>query len=133
MGLQLVWKKGSPAEFLNMGNKIEQQLMHEIAESMLLITRQAAEDARGFTDRIETGAMLNAILPEVEASTREIVGRFGFIGEQAEYFIFQTVTGFEHWLSGEFIEPTFALRDAKNLAEPRLVSAISNAVRRVHL
>jgi hypothetical protein len=38
--------------------------------------------------------------------------RYGFVDEFRQYFGYQTVTGFQHNRSGQYIGPTFALRDS---------------------
>lgn len=131
--MPLRWTKGSPAEFISMGERIENQLYRSLAGAMAQIASQAAMVARQRTDRVDTGAMINAITSDVRTEAKTIIGRFGFLDQQAEYFLYQTVTGFTHWLSGEFIEPTFALRDAKILAEGEVVEAIERAIRSVKL
>lgn len=142
--MPLVWTKGSPAAFINIGSKIEDQLYRALATAMVTIASQAALTARAFTaergrptsrggGRVDSGAMAEAIKHEVELSGKEIIGRFGFIGQQADYFLYQTVTGFTHYLSGDFIEPTFALRDAQVIAEGEVIEAIERAIRSVRL
>lgn len=90
---------------------------------------QAVKDAQEFTEtrgteksgkagRVETHKMVESIAGRSyrEGVTR-IVGEFGFLNGPAElYMALQTSTGFQHWLSGDFIEPTFALRDAARIA-----------------
>ena len=142
--MPVVWKKGSPAEFRALGQKIIDQLYIALAGEMVGLAEQAAITARAYTaqrgrrtsrggGRIDEGTMVEAIKSEVELSAKTIIGRFGFIGAQADYFLYQTVLGFEHWLSGEMIEPTFALRDARVKAEPEVYKAIEKAIRSVHL
>lgn len=142
--MPLVWTKGSPAAFINIGSQIEDQLYRALATAMVGIVTQAAITARAYTaergrptsrggGRIDTGDMVAAIQHEVELSGREIIGKFGFLGKQADYFLYQTVTGFNHYLSGDFIEPTFALRDAQLIAEGEVIEAIEAAIRSVRL
>lgn len=132
--MPLVWKRGSPQEFVNLGKRIEDQLYPALAAAMTGVVMQAAANARANTDRVDTGAMIEAIdMHEVEVRAGEIIGKFGFLGQRADYFLYQTVTGFTHWLSGQFIEPTFALRDARVVAENELVDAIQAAIRSVRL
>lgn len=131
--MPLRWTKGSPAEFISMGERIEDQLYKSLASAMAQIASQAAMNAQSRTDRIDTGLMISEITDEVELRGQEIIGRFGFLNQKADYFLYQTVTGFTHWLSGEFIEPTFALRDAKILAEGQVIEAIEAAIRSVRL
>jgi len=49
--------------------------------------------------------------------------RFGFIADHMDYFTWQTVTGFVHWKSGEFIAPSLAIADAKQDAEVLMIEA----------
>lgn len=142
--MPLTWTKGSPQEFVSMGERIKDQLYKSLAVAMAQIALQSAITARAFTaergtrtslgsGRIETGAMVEAIEHEVELKADEIIGKFGFLGKKADYFKYQTVTGFRHFLSGDFIEPTFALRDAKVIAEGEIIEAIEAAIRSVKL
>lgn len=131
--MPLRWTKGSPAEFVSMGQRIEDQLYRSLAAAMAQIASQAAMAARARTDRVDTGLMISEITDEIELRGKEIIGRFGFLNQKADYFLYQTVTGFTHWLSGEFIEPTFALRDAKIIAENDVIQAIEAAIRSVKL
>lgn len=133
MGVTVRWVKGSPAEFIGMGKKIETQLYAALSDAMAKVIVSAVADAKSRTDRVLTGAMISAIDGQVEARGREIIGKFGFIGEQADYFLYQTVTGFHHALSGYFIAPTFALRDAGEIAKGDVVAAVAAAIRSVTL
>ena len=139
------WVKGSPQQFISMGERIKDQLYDSLAESMTEIVTQAAITARAYTaqrgrptsrgsGRIDTGAMVEAIDFEVvNKAASSVLGRFGFTGAQADYFLYQTVTGFTNWLSGDFIEPTFAIRDARLVAEGEIYIAIKRAIASVHL
>jgi hypothetical protein len=125
-GAEWVWIRGSDAEFIGIGDKLEGQIMKAMPGIMAKIIADAVEDAKARSaDRVLTGAMISAIEGKVEAGAREVAGKFGFLGEQQDYFIFQTVTGFHHWLGGEFIEPTFALRDAGEVAKGELVAEVA--------
>lgn len=65
------------------------------------------------TDRILTGAMINAISSRMlDVNEDGASGEFGFINQFEDYFKYQTVTGFTHNRSSKYIEPTFALRDS---------------------
>ena len=140
MGVTLIWTKGSAQAFVNLPEMFADKVRNEIAHSMAVIVEAAVQNAREFTaergtansghsGRIETSEMIGAIKGEVDAKADQILGKFGFIGEQADYFKYQTITGFHHWLSGEFIEPTYALRDAGEIAFNDLFAAIKAAVR----
>lgn len=147
MGVGLMpatWTKGSPQEFINMGDRIYTQLYNELSNAMGVIVMAAVQNSKEYTaergrpssfgsGRIETSEMIGAIKGDVELKAKEIIGKFGFLDQQANYFLYQTVTGFSHYLSGDFIEPTFALRDAEILAESDVVEAIKAAIRNVRL
>lgn len=120
----------------------EGQLYDALADAVEEIVRQGALTARALTaqrgrptsqggGRVETGAMAEALKHKVEASARKIVGEFGFTDGHADYYIYQTVTGFNHWLSSEFIAPTFAIRDAGEIARGEMAAAIKAAIRKV--
>lgn len=132
-GVTVRWVKGSPAQFIGMGDRIQKQLYRSLAEAMFTIAVQAADYAKSQTDRIDTRAMLEAIGHEVEYRANSIVAAFGFTGDVQAYYVFQTVTGFTHYLSGNFIEPTFALRDARVRAEPEVIAAIARAIQEVEV
>jgi hypothetical protein len=142
--MPLIWTKGSPSEFISMGDRMVAQMYLSLAQSMAQIAAQGAVTARAYTaqrgrptsrgsGRIDTGDMVEAIKDKVELEASAIIGKFGFIDSQADYFLYQTVTGFNHYLSGDFIEPTFALRDAQAIAEGEVVAAIYAAIRSVRL
>ncbi len=128
-GVEWIWIRGSDAEFIGLGAKLTAKLMGQMRPIMATIIANAVADAKARSaDRVLTGAMISAIEGEVRGSAADVAGRFGFLGEQQEYFIFQTVSGFHHWLSGEMIEPTFALRDAGEVAKAELVAAVAAAI-----
>ena len=132
--MPLRWTKGSPAEFMALGSDIEKQLYRSLAVAMYAIVAAAAQRAADATDRVDTGTMVGMINNhEVELTGKQVIGRFGFLGVKADYFLYQTVTGFTHYLSGDFIEPTFALRDSKIAAEAEVIAAIEAAIRSVKL
>jgi hypothetical protein len=133
-GVEWVWVRGSDAEFIGMGDKLVEQVAKIMAPVMATIIQNAVADAKARSaDRVLTGTMISAIEGKVEASARDVAGKFGFLGEQQDYFIYQTVSGFHHWLSSDFIEPTFALRDAGEVAKGELVAALAAAIRSVRL
>jgi hypothetical protein len=132
-GVTVRWIKGSPAQFAGMGERIVEQLYRSLGEAMFTIAVQAADYAKSQTDRVDKGAMLEAISHRVESRANSITAAFGFTEEVRAYYVFQTVTGFRHWLSGEFIEPTFALRDARVRAEPEVIAAIIRAIKEVQV
>lgn len=144
MGVRVQWVKGSPAALVKLPETVAGQLYEELAHSMEVIIQAAVLNAKEFTasrgrptssggGRVDTAKMIEAIKGDVDLSTRQIMGKFGFIDEQIDYFLYQTSTGFTHWLSGQFIEPTFALRDAELIAVQDLGAAIRAAMRSVHL
>lgn len=133
-GVQWIWVRGSDAEFINMGDKIKDQLFAALADAMADIIQKAVQRAKDLSaDRVDTGAMISAIEGEVQSSAREVAGRFGFLGNIQDYYVFQTVSGFHHWLGGQYIEPTFALRDAGEMAKGDLTAAVAAAIRSVQL
>lgn len=144
MGVRMTWVKGSPEALIRIPERVTEQLASELAEALEAIVRNAALNAREFTaergrptsrygGRVDTAAMLEAIKSDVEVNARKIIGKFGFIDKQEDYFLFQTVTGFTHWASSAFIEPTFALRDAELIAIQDLGAAIRAAIRSVRI
>lgn len=144
MGVRFQWVRGSAQAFLNLPERLADQIYGELGDAMAVIVESAVQNAREFTaergtrtslggGRIETSAMIGAIKGEVETKAKQVIGKFGFIGQQEDYFLYQTVTGFNHWLSAEFIEPTFALRDAEQIAIGDLGAAIQAAIRNVRL
>jgi len=67
----------------------------------------------GKAGRVDSGDMVGDISSEIlESNDRRIVGEFGWLGTEKDYYVYQTATGFRHYLTGDFIEPTYALRDA---------------------
>lgn len=133
-GVEWVWVRGSDVEFINVGKRLEDQVIKVMTAVMPEIIANAVQDAKERSaDRVLTGAMISAIEGKVEASARSVAGKFGFLGEQQDYFIFQTVSGFHHWLSGEMIEPTFALRDAGEVAKNDLVESVAAAIASLRL
>lgn len=105
---------------------------------MTLVIAEAVEHAKQFTNdrgtgynghagRVDTGAMINAIGGKVfQDGVSLIIGQFGFTTERELYFALQTVTGFKHWISGEFIEPTYAFRDSLILAVQQLIEGLKD-------
>ena len=132
--MPLIWRVGSPQEFISIGERLKDALYKELAGAMATIVTAAVNRAVQFSqERVDTGTMIGSISGEIEPAARAIIGRFGFLGQQQDYFLFQTVTGFEHYLSAAFIEPTFALRDAGELAKNDMIHAIEAAIRSVKL
>lgn len=144
MAARVQWTKGSEASFSNIPRNVGDQIYNELGGAMAQIIANAVKNAKAMTaergrpssasgGRIETGAMIDAIQGDIRATAKQIIGKFGFIDKQADYFLYQTVTGFTHWLSAEFIEPTFAIRDAELIAVQEVGAAISAAIRGVRL
>jgi len=119
---------GREAEFVNVWQKIQEELSRRLETAMKRVIDQAVEDAKRFTasrpsrksgksGRVDTGEMLESIMGRTfKEGVLQIVGEFGFIDQQELYYALQTSTGFRHYLSGDFIGPTFALRDAARQA-----------------
>ena len=76
------------------------------------LTRTRPSKKSGKRGRVETGDMAGDISFSVKEGETVTVAEFGWLGTVNPYYIFQTDSGFIHNMSGEFIEPTFALRDA---------------------
>lgn len=116
--------------------RILEHYKQEFDQAMGEVIAQAVYDMRRFTEtrpsaksgkqgRVDTAEMLASIAGETFwDGVDRIVGRFGFLDRQELYFSLQTNTGFTHYLSGEFIAPTLAMRDA-------YVAAIENLLGRM--
>ena len=79
----------------------------------------------GKPGRVESGDMLKDVAGEVfYDGVGGMVGKFGFLNVQELYYALQTSTGFTHYKSGEFIEPTFAMRDAQVIAILQLIESM---------
>lgn len=77
------------------------------------LTRTRPSKKSGKRGRVDTGLMADSVSSQVvEDTPNKIVAEFGWLGDVEPYFVYQTATGFIHNRSGEYIEPTFALRDA---------------------
>lgn len=127
---------GGGGPLIGVGDRLKAKLRVRAAAAMSLTMIEAVEDMKRFTasrpglktgkaGRVETAAMLEAIAERsfFEGVDR-IVGEFGFLNRKDLYFMLQTSTGFTHYLSGDFIEPTFAMRDAATLAMQNLFNHI---------
>jgi len=128
--------RAAEALFVTTPARLLDQFRPRLYRRMEQVMREAVEDYRKFTSsrpsaksgkegRIDTGAMLDAVTYRVEQVENEIVGEFGFLNAPEFYMFLQTDTGFVHHLSGEFIEPTYAMRDSaieavRKLAERRV-------------
>ena len=98
-----------------------QDVIKEAEDNAKKFTLQRPSLKSGKSGRVETEDMVNSIISKTYTEGMDrIIGEFGFIDEQQLYFKLQTVTGFRHWISGDFIEPTFALRDAEVYAISRV-------------
>jgi hypothetical protein len=132
----VTWVRGSAAGLKALPEKIVAEFRKKVEAAMVEVINQAVEDMRRYTEsrpsaksgkagRIETGAMLESIAGKTfMEGADKVVGQFGFINRQELYFMLQTSTGFEHYGSGDFIEPTFAMRDAA-------VTAVQNLIQRL--
>lgn len=74
-----------------------------------------------------TGDMVDAMDAEVSKTGMQL--RFGFIKNLQKYFQWQTITGFTHWRSGEFIAPSLAIADAKLDVEELMQEAMQRVRR----
>lgn len=127
MGLS--WTQGSPLGFERVWTLYLDTFQARLQNAMEKVIKQAVQDAKDFTasrpgaktgkaGRIESTKMMEQIIGRsYREGVGQVVGEFGFLNGPAElYMMLQTSTGFRHWLSGDFIEPTFALRDAARIA-----------------
>lgn len=89
-----------------------QQIADDGAELTRQLTASRPSAKSGKRGRIATGRMYDAIRSEVTEEGDTIVAKYGMLDDQEDYFKYQTVTGFTHNRSGEYIAPTFALQDA---------------------
>jgi len=127
------WIQGSPQRLVSAPSRFVGKFRPRLYARMKQVIDEAVEDAKRFTasrpsaksgksGRIETGDMMDAIVGRVYQNAEEsIIGDFGFLDRQEFYFFLQTDEGFRNWRSGEFIEPTFALRDAAIIAFNKLL------------
>jgi len=119
---------GSAGDLNGLGERLKRRYHEKGVEAMAYVMTKAVEDMKRFTasrpsaksgkaGRVDTAAMLEAIASKsfLEGAD-QIIGEFGFVDRQELYFKLQTSTGFQHYRSGDFIEPTFAMRDAAALA-----------------
>lgn len=107
-----------------------EKVLEEAVENAKRFTAQRPSAKSGKAGRVDTEAMINAITSVYRFEVDKIVGEFGFMNQAQLYYVLQTQTGFTHWLSGEFIEPTFAIRDATIIAENRLRDELKKAFNR---
>lgn len=127
------WVQGTPQRFITTPSRIVHDFRSRLFRRMNNVIDEAVADAKRFTatrpsaksgkaGRVNSGDMMDAIVGRVWQNEREqIIGDLGFLNEQQFYYFLQTDTGFKHWLSGEFIEPTHALRDAARIAFEKLL------------
>lgn len=133
MGVRIV-NNTVAADFERFLRQKENALYAELAESMVRIMHEAEWEAKGITagmERIDTGAMFDAISSKVEFSAKSIVAEAGFIDDVADYYIYQTVTGFRHYLTNQKVEATHALQTASIKAYEETQAAIADAIRSV--
>lgn len=112
----------------------ENKMYALLAAAMVGIMNDARWEMQAATaaaDRIDSGDMYNAMSSRVEYTAKKIIGEAGFIDGAQAYYIYQTVTGFRHYLTGERIEPTEALIIAGTKAYAETQAAIEAAIRSV--
>lgn len=86
----------------------------------------------GRTGRVDSGKMRDSIVGETKLTKSGLVtNRVGFLAGREAYFKYQTSTGFVNNRSGDFIEPTLALKDAHEDAKPNLRQAGINVIRKL--
>jgi len=77
------------------------------------LTRTRPSRKSGKRGRVETGAMADGISSAVKRNDKTMIRvDFGWLDSPKPYMVYQTDAGFTHYWSGEYIEPTYALRDA---------------------
>lgn len=105
--------------------------VHEIVEDvteggarqMRQIISTSGTPKSGKEGRIETGKMLDEVKTDVGRGGNSVVGQFGWLDEQLDYFYYQD-EGFRHWISGEMIPGMFALTQSYEEAKSELVRRI---------
>lgn len=98
-----------------------ERVLQEAVEDYQQFTATRGTSKSGKAGRIESGDMYDAVSYRVwQDPDGNINGEIGFLKEQFFYYFLQTSEGFTHWVSGEFIEPTNALRDAVIIAMEKL-------------
>jgi hypothetical protein len=122
-------------------NTFDQELIEGLDE----VTRERVRLAKEYTNsrgtagsgkagRVETGKMVNAIAGETKKSAAgQVRSRVGFLRGREEYFALQTSTGFEEggYRPDKWIEPTYALLDARLDTEQMVQQAGTNILRRL--
>jgi hypothetical protein len=123
------------ADFVTTPSRLLQQFRPLLFARMEKVLQEAVIEARQITasspsaksgkpGRIESGDMINDLGYRVWQNARgEIVGELGFPGTKQFYYYLQTQTGFRHWISGEFIEPTMAIQRASEHAFEKLLKS----------
>lgn len=134
----VTWRRGSAQQLHDFPEKLVDRFEEGVFAAVQEVIRQAVEDMRRFTEsrpsaksgkagRVESGEMLAAIGGDIfRYGMDRIVGQFGFTNQTELYYYLQTVSGFQHVWSGDFIEPTFAMRDAYVAAIQNLLSRMGN-------
>jgi hypothetical protein len=83
----------------------------------------------GKAGRVDTGEMIEAIRSKPVSFSLDLIEvQYGFVNEAEEYFGMQTVTGFSHNRSGDYIAPTFALRDSIEPTRAYLIARAGDVV-----
>lgn len=132
MGVRIIGFDNVRADMERFLRQTENRLYAALADDMIRIMHEAEWEAKGITaaeERVDTWAMFDAISSKVEFSAKKIVGEAGFIDDVADYYVYQTVTGFRHWLSGQKVEATHALQTASLKAYEETQAAIAAAIR----
>lgn len=136
-----VFANGTQQSFTTFPNAYLKALQGKLQLRMERVVKQAVEDMRRFTEtrpsaksgragRVDTGEMLESIAGRTfNDGVDKIVGEFGFLSRKDLYFMLQTSTGFRHYISSEFIEPTFAMRDAAVIAIQNLLAGLKEDAR----
>ena len=91
--------------------------------------RPAIQASMEFHSDAEKGRVSGDMVDAMDTQVAGLQLRFGFLKKLQDYFQYQTITGFTHWGSGKYIEPSLALSDAK-LDAQELMQEASVRIRR---
>lgn len=111
----------------DIGSRYE-RMLHKAAETAMRQTIiEATRNAKNFNDRFKTGELESEINGDVFWESADIiVGQFGFTDKQELYYAIQTTLG--RFYGSNFMEPSFALRDAAIIGMMDFVNKLSKAL-----
>lgn len=82
--------------------------------------------------RVDSGNMLNSVQSQYILDVPNIkTGEFGWIGGDPENYFLKQEEGFQHQLTGQFIEPMNALRDSFTYATTTVVNKIEKGLKAI--